>query len=192
MKINEDITSVIFFARGGQGAKTATEILAQAAILEGKFVKAFPDFGPERSGAPIKTYLRISQGEIRTSEPILSPDIAVVLDETVLESDNIKNNLAANKDEIMIVNSRKNSGDVASTIPEFKGKIYVIDATGLAMETIGKPTPNIVILGYLIKIAEIVKMSNVIKVFESIFNAKIGEESTKKNILAMEKAYDNL
>lgn len=192
MKFNEDTINIVFFARGGQGAKTATEILAQAAILEGKFVKAFPDFGPERSGAPIKTYLRISRNEIRTSEPILIPDIAVVLDETVLESDNIRKNLAANKGEIMIVNSRKNSSEVASTIPEFKGKIYVIDATGLAMKTIGKPTPNIAILGYLIKIAEIVKMSNVIKVFESIFNAKIGEELTGKNILAMEKAYDSI
>lgn len=192
MKFNEDAINIVFFARGGQGAKTATEILAQTAILEGKFVKAFPDFGPERSGAPIKTYLRISRNEIRTAEPVLNPDIAVVLDETVLESDNIRENLAASRGEIMIVNSRKNSSEVASTIPEFKGKIYVIDATGLAMEIIGKPTPNIVILGYLIKIAEIVKMSNVIKVFESIFNAKIGEELTKKNIVAMEKAYDSI
>ena len=183
---------MVFLARGGQGAKSATEILAQAGVLEGKFVKAFPDFGPERSGAPIKTYLRISQKEIRTSEPIKNPDVLVVLDETILKSDEILKNIISNKDGIILINSKKSPREIISKTTGLNGKIYTIDASGLAMKIIGKPNPNVVILGYLIKITEIVKISNVIKVFEGIFNEKIGEELTKKNILAMEKAYDSI
>ncbi len=192
MKFNQEIFNMVFLARGGQGAKSATEILAQAGVLEGKFVKAFPDFGPERSGAPIKTYLRISQKEIRTSEPIKNPDVLVVLDETILKSDEILKNIISNKDGIILINSKKSPREIISKTTGLNGKIYTIDASGLAMKIIGKPNPNVVILGYLIKITEIVKISNVIKVFEGIFNEKIGEELTKKNILAMEKAYDSI
>ena len=192
MKFDNDITNIVFLARGGQGAKTATEILAQAGVFEGKFVKAFPDFGPERSGAPIKTYLRLSQKEIKTSEPIINPDIAVVLDETVLESDKILGNLNFDDESIMLVNSSKSSKEICSMLPGFKGKIYTIDASGISSSIIGKPTPNVAILGYLIKITEIVKISDVIRVFENIFSEKIGAELTKRNISAMEKTYDSI
>jgi pyruvate ferredoxin oxidoreductase gamma subunit len=191
MKFNEDIINIIFLARGGQGAKTATEILAQTAVAEGKFVKAFPDFGPERSGAPIKTYLRISGQEIRTSEPITNPDVVVVLDETVLESEKFISNLNFGNG-VMIVNSGKNPKEVGLMVSKFKGKIYAIDASGLAMRIIGKPTPNIAILGYLNKILELVKISDIIRVFEMIFMEKLGKEMTEKNIQALEEAYDML
>jgi len=190
MKFDQDILNIVFFARGGQGAKSATEILAQAGIFEGKFVKAFPDFGPERSGAPIKTYLRLSKKEIRTAEPILKPNIAVVLDETVLESDKVSGSFDLDGESIVIINSSKNPSEFKSLIPKFKGKIYTIDATGISLKTIGKPTPNVAIIGYLLKVTEIVKISNVISVFKSIFTEKIGAELTRKNILAMEEAYD--
>ncbi len=190
MKFNEDITNVIFLARGGQGAKSATEIMAQAAVKEGKYVKAFPDFGPERSGAPIKTYLRISQNEIRTSEPIENPDILVILDETILEKDGILKNINLDKEGVILVNSRKSPDEISSDLIDLKGKVYTIDASGLAMKIIGKPNPNVAILGRLIKITEIVKLSDIVKVFEGIFLAKIGKELTNKNILAMEEAYD--
>jgi 2-oxoacid:acceptor oxidoreductase gamma subunit (pyruvate/2-ketoisovalerate family) len=192
MRFNQDILNIVFVARGGQGAKSATEILAEAAVLEGKFVKAFPDFGPERSGAPIKTYLRISQKEIRTGEPISNPDILIILDETILETDGVFNNIILEDDGIILVNSKKNPRKIISKTIKLKGKIHAIDASGLAMEIIGRPNPNVVILGYLIKITEIVKISNAVKVFENIFTEKIGKELTKKNVLAMEEAYDSL
>ncbi|MFA5777285.1 MAG: 2-oxoacid:acceptor oxidoreductase family protein [Parcubacteria group bacterium] len=192
MKFNEDIINIVFLARGGQGAKTATEIIAQSGVLEGKFVKAFPDFGPERSGAPIKTYLRISEKEIRTAEPINSPDVLVILDETILEKKGVLKNINLGEDGIILVNSKKSPKDVSSDLIDLKGKIYTIDASGLAMKVIGSPNPNVAIIGRLIKITELVKLSNVIVIFESIFNDKIGKELVKKNILAMEKAYDSM
>src|SRR5512133_2510001 len=96
--LKKDLIEIIFYARGGQGAKSAAEIMAQAAVSEGKFVQAFPSFGPERSGAPTETYLRISEKEIRTHEPIIEPDVVVVLDESLLQSE--KNNA-----DIWIINS---------------------------------------------------------------------------------------
>lgn len=192
MQFSKNILNLVFLARGGQGAKSATEILAQAGVLEGRFVKAFPDFGPERSGAPIKTYLRISQNKIRTVEPITNPDILVILDETILETNGVFKNIVLGNESIVIVNSRKDPKEIKSKTLKLRGRVYAIDANGIAMKVIGKPNPNVAILGYLIKITEMVKVPNVVRVFEEIFEDKIGKELTKKNILAMEKAYDSI
>ena len=189
MGINKDTIEVVFYARGGQGAKTATEIIAQAAVLEGKFVKAFPDFGPERSGAPIRTYLRVSDSEIKTQESIANPDYTVVLDETIFESNEVMKNIL--KSDVLIVNSKKLSSEIQENT-EFKGKTFTIDASGISAKIVGKPTPNVGILGKFIKVSEIVKIENVVEIFKNIFSEKIGEDLTNKNILTIEKTYDEI
>lgn len=178
---------IIFFARGGQGAKTAAEIIAQAAVREGKFVQAFPSFGPERSGAPTKTYLRISEKAIRSKEPIVDPDAVVVLDETLLDSQIVTDGL--DKNEALIINSVKTPQEIKNII-HYEGRIYPVDANGISQSIIGQPRPNTVILGKLIKVTELVKMENAVREFRKIFEAKIGKETTEKNILAIERAYD--
>lgn len=191
MKFHKDIFEVIFFARGGQGAKTAAEILAQAAVGEGNFVQAFPNFGPERSGAPTKTYLRVSQNPIRTHEPVVDPDAVVVLDDTLLDSQDVSQNL--DKQEALIVNTLMSAEEVREKISakvNFEGKIYPIDASGISMQIIGVPRPNTVILGKFIQIAQTSKLESVIFQFRHIFEKKIGKEITDKNVEAIEKAYD--
>jgi len=84
MKYHKQMLDVVFYARGGQGGKSAAEIMAQAAFSEGKYVQAFPQFGPERSGAPTKTFIRVSNEPILTHEPVVDPDVVVVLDETII------------------------------------------------------------------------------------------------------------
>jgi pyruvate ferredoxin oxidoreductase gamma subunit len=190
MKMHKDIFEIIFLARGGQGAKSAAEILAQAAVSEGKFVQAFPNFGPERSGAPTKTYLKISDSEIRSHEPIIDPDLIVVLDETLLIGDDITKNL--DKDEALIVNSAKSKGELASKLAYFKGTIYPIDANGISAKIIGQPRPNTAILGKIIHITEAVKLESLTSEFRKVFESKIGKEATDKNILAIEKSYDSV
>ncbi|HLN19033.1 MAG TPA: 2-oxoacid:acceptor oxidoreductase family protein, partial [Patescibacteria group bacterium] len=180
---------IIFHARGGQGAKVAAEIIAQAALQEGRFVQAFPSFGPERSGAPTKTYVRISDSEIRTREPIVDPDMVVVLDETLLDGTIVTEGL--NKNEALIINSKKPEHEISQMV-KFNGKIYPVDANGISMEIIGQPRPNTAILGKIIKVTEIIKLESVIKEFRNIFENKIGKESCEKNILAIEKAYDSI
>ncbi len=189
MKIGKKIFEIIFHARGGQGAKTAAELLAQAALREGKFVQAFPDFGPERTGAPIRTYVRISDDPILTHEPIIDPDAVVVMDETLLGITDVSKNL--DEQENMIVNSTKDR-ETISQKTGYIGNIFPIDASGLSLEIIGEPRPNTAILGKLVKINEIVKLESLIEVFREKYISKIGSDRTEKNILAIEKAYDSI
>ncbi len=194
MKYHKNIFEVIFFARGGQGAKTAAEIIAQAATYEGKFVQAFPNFGPERSGAPTKTYLRISDAPILTHEPIVDPDVVLVLDDTLLTSQDVANNL--DKKEALIVNTEMSEHEVRENIAKiggkFEGKIHPIDASGISMSIVGQPRPNTVILGKFIQVTESVALESVIEEFRRIFEAKVGKEITDKNVMAIEKAYDSI
>jgi pyruvate ferredoxin oxidoreductase gamma subunit len=194
MKYHKEIFEVIFFARGGQGAKTAAEILAQAALREEKFVQAFPSFGPERSGAPTKTYLRLSDKEIRTHEPVIDPDVVIVLDDTLLDSQEVSFNLDRN--EALIINTQMTVSEVHAKISQrgksFEGKIYPVDASGISLEIVGQPRPNTVILGKIVQVAEIVKLESVTQEFRKIFEDKIGKENCEKNIQAIEKAYDNI
>jgi pyruvate ferredoxin oxidoreductase gamma subunit len=189
VKLDKKIFEIIFHARGGQGAKTAAELLAQAALKEEKFIQAFPDFGPERSGAPMKTYVRISNERVLTHEPVVDPDVVVILDETLLGTIDATKNLDEN--EAMIVNTTSDRETVKQKTG-YIGNIYPIDATGLSMEVIGEPRPNTAILGKLLKVTEIVKLENIVDVFREKYTAKIGAEKTEKNILAIEKAYDSL
>ena len=185
MKYHKDIFEIIFHARGGQGAKTAAEIIAQAALHEGKFVQAFPSFGPERSGAPTKTYVRISNKEIRTHEPVVDPDVVLVLDDTLIDSQVVTGGL--DKNEALVINSKKPIHEIKEMI-KYDGKIYPVDANGISMEIIGQPRPNTVSLGKFVKITEIVKIESLIAEFRKIFEDKIGKEACDKNILAIEKA----
>jgi len=194
VKYHKEIFEVIFFARGGQGAKTAAEILAQSAVRENKYVQAFPNFGPERSGAPTKTYLRISQKPILTHEPIVDPDVVVVLDDTLLNSQDVSKNVE--KNEALIVNTQLSKDDIQQTISEkgkkFEGKIYPVNADGISLEIVGQPRPNTVILGKFVQVTEAVKLESVIAEFKEIFEKKIGKEITQKNVNAIEKAYDTI
>ena len=190
MKFNKDTFEIIFFARGGQGAKTASELIAHAAILEGKYVKAFPFFGPERSGAPTRMFLRVSENEIRTQEPVIDPDVVVVLDETVIDCQDVAKNL--DRDEALIVNSRKEPEEIRKKIPHFQGKIHTIDATGIAFKVTGNPNPNMVLMGQFIKISEIIKLENAMQIFREVFTPKIGKELTEKTVQAMQVGYDEI
>jgi len=194
MKYHKDIFEVIFFARGGQGAKTAAEILAQAATYDDKYIQAFPHFGPERSGAPTRTYLRISDEIIRTHEPVVDPDVVVVLDDTLLTSQDVTSNL--DKNEALIINTKMANAEIKDQLAQkgkvFEGKIYPIDASGLSSEIVGQPRPNTVILGKFIQVTEAVKLESVITEFKKIFEHKIGSELTAKNVQAIEKAYDTV
>jgi pyruvate ferredoxin oxidoreductase gamma subunit len=190
MKMHKDNFDIIFFGRGGQGAKVISEIVAQAAVKEGKFVQAFPYFGPERSGAPTKAYVRISDKEIRIHEPIVDPDVVVVLDETLLTNQDVTKNL--DNDESLVVNSTKKPEEIAKLLKDFKGKTHTIDASGISLKIIGQPRPNSVILGKLVQVTEIVKLENIIEEFKKVFEAKIGREMTDKNIMAIQAGYDSM
>lgn len=179
---------IIVFGRGGQGAKSTAEMLAQAAVKEGKFVQAFPEFGPERSGAPVKTFVRISDKSILTHQPILKPDYFLILDETLLNDEKIIKELDL-KDSALIVNTKKEKKELVDLIGK-KTNAYTIDATGISQEIIGENRPNTCILGRFVFVTNAVELESVISVFEEKYLMKIGKEKTRKNIEAIKKAYE--
>jgi len=185
--MKKEIFEVIIYGRGGQGAKTTAEIIAQAALLENKYVQAFPEFGPERSGAPVQTFVRISGKPIKTREPISDPDCFMVLDETLLEDFSGFEKL--DKNSFFIINTKKKKKDIPN-ITDFKGKLFLIDASGLSLEIIGENRPNTVILGKFSSITKQVELDNIVKIFRSKYEQKIGSEKTDKNIQAIQAAYE--
>ncbi|HMN19220.1 MAG TPA: 2-oxoacid:acceptor oxidoreductase family protein [Candidatus Moranbacteria bacterium] len=189
MKIGKDTFEVIFFARGGQGAKTASELIAHAAVREGKFVKAFPLFGPERSGAPTKMFLRVSDFPLRTQEPVEDPDAVVVMDETIMEHEEVARKL--DRHEVLIVNSRRSVEELAQMVPDFQGKVQAVDATAIALEITGNPNPNMVLVGKLLALTSVVSPETAAEIFSEVFTEKIGAEAVRKNIAAMHKGHDS-
>ncbi len=183
----EKIFEIIIYGRGGQGAKTTAEIIAQGALLEDKYVQAFPEFGPERSGAPVQTFVRIFDKPIKTREPITNPDCFMVLDETLLEVFDGFENLSS--DSFLIINTRKTKEEILTEI-KFKGKLIIVDASGLAMKIVGENRPNTVIIGKFSVVTKAVKLENLVKVFRIKYEEKIGSEKTNKNINAIKVAYE--
>lgn len=186
---NKNRYEIIIHGRGGQGAKTTAEILVQAAIKEGKYVQAFPEFGPERSGAPMRSYVRISADPIRTHEPVTDPDCVLVLDESIMEKVDVTKNLTGH--EPLVVNTTKPKHELAQRVPSFKGTLVPVDASGMSLDIIGENRPNTVILGKFAFVTEVVRIENIEEVFREKYQNKLGKEKTSKNIDAIRKAYDS-
>lgn len=179
---------IIIHGRGGQGAKSAAEILVQAAIRKGKFVQAFPNFGPERTGAPMCAFVRISSEPIRTREPIVDPDCVLVLDETIADVVDVTRNVTGT--EALIINSNKDKRELARKL-KFEGNIKPIDASGISKEIVGEDRPNMVLLGKLVFVTHIVELDDLIYAFRDKYEKKLGKERSDKNIEAIEKAFKN-
>ncbi len=184
---------IIVHGRGGQGAKTTAELLAQAGLKAGKFVQAFPEFGPERSGAPLRTFVRLADKFIRSHEPIVSPDAVLILDESLLNTDKV--NINIDQAKLLIVNTTKSAEKIKEVLDKndkfknnFKGEIILVDASGIAKKIIGQNRPNTVILGKFAAINPVITVENVVSVFEDKYIKKIGEEMTEKNVEAIKSA----
>jgi pyruvate ferredoxin oxidoreductase gamma subunit len=178
-----DLVEIRWHGRGGQGAVTSAELLAKAAISEGKFAQAFPAFGPERRGAPVVAFNRISgQKPIRVRAGIEAPNIVVVLDATVLSVVNVTEGL---KDGgVVVVNSKKTAAELKT---DFNGnwRLAVIDATRIARETLGVPIVNTTMLGALIKASGVVKAESLVEPLQERFG-RIAE----RNVNAMKRAVE--
>lgn len=163
--------------RGGQGAVTASEILAVAAFKDGKFSQAFPKFGPERSGAPVEAYCRIDDKYIDIRSQIYEPDYLIVLDDSLTKV-------------IDVTKGLKNGGVIVanSEAPmDFKGfKTFTTDATNVALEIIGKPIVNTTMLGAFVKATKLVTLKSV----EEAINERFDKELADKNITAIRRACD--
>ncbi len=176
-----ELLEVRWHGRGGMGAVTSAELVARAAISEGKYAQSFPSFGPERRGAPVLAFVRISDQFIRIRTAIHEPDVVAVLDPGLLHTVDVTSGLK--KDGIIIVNSRKSPAEVKTDFG-YKWSVATVNATRIAAETIGMPITNTAMIGALLKITEAVRADSVIEQLNERFGAR-----AKGNIEAMSRAY---
>jgi pyruvate ferredoxin oxidoreductase gamma subunit len=170
-----------FHGRGGQGSVTCAELLALAAIGEGKYAQAFPSFGPERRGAPVVAFCRISDQPIKIRANVYEPDIVVVLDSTLLK---IVNVAAGMKPNGILVTTSKDSPEKVKEELKIKNRLAVVDANKIAMEILGVPITNTAMLGSLVKASELIRKESFVPPLKERFG-RIAE----KNISAFERAY---
>jgi pyruvate ferredoxin oxidoreductase gamma subunit len=154
--MEDKMIEVRFHGRGGQGAVTSAELVAQAAIHEGIYAQAFPNFGPERRGAPVLAFLRVSDKQIRIRSKVYQPDVIVILDPTLLSSANPTNGLK--KDGFVVINSNKSEDELRKLFPGFK--IASVDGSRIAREEMGVPITNTTMLGSLIKATKIIDLAS--------------------------------
>lgn len=178
-----------FHGRGGQGVVTAAEMLSVAAFLEGKHAQAFPSFGSERMGAPVISFCRISEREIRLREPVLEPDALLIQDPTLLHSVDVFGGLSPQG--FVLINTNKtlaelNVDDVVKRLPA--GHVLTVPATELAMKHIGRPLPNAVMLGGLAAGTGVVRIDSVAAAIRQAFPGAIGEA----NVAAATAAYEQV
>jgi len=169
-----NVVEIRWHARGGQGAKTASELLAEAAFNTGKFVQGFPEYGPERMGAPITAYNRISDKKIRVHSNIYEPDFAVVLDESLIECVDLTAGLK--ESGAIIINTSKTPEEIKSTLGGYKGKVCTIDARTISEATIGRYFPNTPLLAAIVKVSGIMSDDAFIADMEKSIKSKFASK----------------
>lgn len=171
--------------RGGQGVVTAAELIAIAAFKDGKISQAFPSFGVERTGAPVEAFARIDDKIIRTREQVYEPDFLIIQDATLLSSINVF--LGCSKNTKVIINTPKSAIELALNFP--LKNIYTVNASGIALEIIGKNIMNTVVLGAFAKATGLITLNGLTLAIKEKFTEK-GEDIVNKNIKAIERAYE--
>ncbi len=178
--------------RGGQGAKTAALLLADVAFKTGRNVQGFPEYGPERMGAPITAYNRISEDVIRVHSNIYTPDFVVVVDETLLDSVDVTAGLKT--EGAIIINTPKKREDVADKLRGYKGRVYTVDARKISVETLGKNFPNSPMLAATVAVSRVMEREKFIQEMRASYEHKFAKkpEVIEGNMKALERAFDEV
>ena len=184
----KDIVEVRWHGRGGQGTVTAAKAFAEAALVSGKFIQAFPDYGPERMGAPIRVYNRVSTEEITIHCPVRTPSVVVVMDPSLLGAVDVLEGSTENA--IVIVNTHKTPSEL--NMNAGKRKVYTVDATKISLECIGRVMPNTPIMGALVKVTNVITLADIINHVEQSFKKKFSDEIIKGNVDAIKRAYEEV
>ena len=169
-----DLIEIRWHGRGGQGAKTASLLLADAAFNTGKYIQGFPEYGPERMGAPITAYNRISENPITIHSNIYEPDYVVVVDDTLLESVNVTAGLK--ETGAIVINTTKSADYLKDVLKGYNGAIYTIDARKVSMETLGKYFPNTPMLAAIVKVSGVMSDEELLNDMEGSFKHKFAKK----------------
>lgn len=179
----EKMVEIRWHGRGGQGVVTASEILADAALLEGMFFQALPEFGAERSGAPIRAYTRLSSRPIQVHYAVTEPDVVVVLDPTLIVADDLTQGVKPSG--LILINSPESPEKVRARIGPTSASLYTVDASAIAKGAIGRNIPNVPILGALLSAIPLVSVANLRDAVERRMRGRLREEVVQGNLAAL-------
>jgi pyruvate ferredoxin oxidoreductase gamma subunit len=186
------LTEIRWHGRGGQGAKTVALLFGDAALAEGKYIQAFPEYGPERTGAPVQSFNRVSEDPITIHCHAKNPDVVVVLDPTLIGAVDVTAGLT--QDGVMIVNTDMPASEMRKKLNLDGRKLYTLDASAIAKETIGRDIPNTPMLGALVKVTGLLSYETITddtkKKLEKKFRNK--PEVIEGNLKAIERAYNEV
>ncbi|MHB8840434.1 MAG: 2-oxoacid:acceptor oxidoreductase family protein [Candidatus Aquicultor sp.] len=184
------MVEIRWHGRGGQGVVTAAKVLAAAALAQGKHIQAFPEYGPERRGAPVQAFTRIDDDPIKLFSHVTSPHIVVVLDRTLVGKIPFTEGLV--EDGTVIVNCRHSAKHLREEIGLGYGKVFAVDATTIANETMGRPITNTPMLGALVKATSILGVDIVEEELRKLFGPKLSPKVLQANIDALRRAYEEV
>nr|WP_307991930.1 2-oxoacid:acceptor oxidoreductase family protein [uncultured Niameybacter sp.] len=187
-----NVVEIRWHGRGGQGAKTASLLLAEAAFDTGKYIQGFPEYGPERMGAPITAYNRISDERVTVHSNIYEPDYVIVVDETLIDVVDVTAGLK--KEGAILVNTEKSPEEIAPKLKGYEGRICTIDARKISMETLGKYFPNTPMLGAIVRVAKLMDEDTFIESMETSFKHKFATKPQviEPNMAAVKRALEEV
>jgi pyruvate ferredoxin oxidoreductase gamma subunit len=185
-----DLLEIRWHGRGGQGAKTAVFLLAESLVEQGKFAQGFPDYGPERMGAPVRGYNRIGDEPLKLHCGVNEPEIVVVLDPTLIGTADITSGLRPGG--TVLINSPEDPAVMRKTLGLKDGKVFTVDATGIALDEIGKPIPNSPMIGALLKVTELADIDDMAAIIVKKFEGKLSDAVVEGNRKAMKRAYSEV
>lgn len=188
----KELTEVRWHARAGQGAVTASKLLAEAAMEEGFYIQAFPEYGAEREGAPVRSFTRISTTPVRVHSQIYEPDVVLILDSTLIGSVNVTEGLR--EGGVVIINTSREPAEIRARIDDLAGKfkIFTVDATSISLDAIGRPMPNIPMLGAFIGATGLLDFRSVAEKMRKVFSKKFGEKIVEGNLAALKRGYEEV
>jgi pyruvate ferredoxin oxidoreductase gamma subunit len=183
---------VRWHGRGGQGAKTAALLFAEAVLATGKYIQAFPEYGPERMGAPVQSFNRISEDPITIHSGITNPQYVVILDPSLMDCTDVTDGIG--KSGKVIVNTTFSAEEIAKQLMVDKSQVYVVNASHIALETIGKNIPNTPMLGALVKVIGNLDINGVLEDTKTKLTAKFRHkpEVIDGNLASIKRAYDEV
>lgn len=188
----DGLIEIRWHGRGGQGAKTASLLLADAAFNTGKYIQGFPEYGPERMGAPITAYNRISDKPITIHSNIYEPDYVVVVDDTLLETVPVTDGLKSTG--AIVINTTKNVEEIKKLLKGYEGKVYKIDARKISEEALGRYFPNTPMLAAIVKVSKVMSDEELLNDMKGSFKHKFAKkpEVIEGNMKALEMALNSV
>ncbi len=186
-----EMIEIRWHGRGGQGTVTAAKVLADACLSGGRQVQAFPEYGPERAGAPLLAYNRVSEKTLRMHCPVLNPGVVAVVDASLLDAINVAE--GAKENAVFVINTGKDPKEVRQKLKaKPTQKVFTVDATKIAIETIGRPMPNSSMLGAVTRATGIVEMGVLLEDVKGSFGKKFAQKIIDGNLAAVKRGYEEV